>query len=146
MAVKRIKYSREFESVTSQENVAICGSPVYSPRETHSEEDLRLREKIITKYSLNPLEKIKDNQLIHCTSTNKDIDERTYQGSSQFHNYIFQIWGNPQRFKKGATDKTGPYQTIVSISKSGRESDLETLCDLESFLIDNGFKTISSAH
>ncbi len=119
MAIKDIKYSKKFFSRTDNENISYPESPIYKDYQTISEKDEKIREEVISKYALY---------------TKKGARYFGFDGNQQ---YIFKIYD--EILGKNKKENVN-YNTYISIKKAGESNKLANISDLETFLLEKGFK------
>jgi hypothetical protein len=126
MVIKEITYSKEYTSVTSQEDVSHHGSPILEDVQENCPEDIRIRKEVEEKFSL-----------FHRGEFNSPI-HYGFDGTQQ---YVFDISGKPSNFFCSQNER---YATKIEIKKTGAEERIEKLCDLEMFLLKNKFESVKS--
>lgn len=121
MAIKDVNYSKTFISKTEYANLGTSESPRTRYFQNISDEDRNFREKVIQKFGhFGVVDLMRDNF-----------------GSDGKQIYTFGFNGIPSPIE---SDQNNEYASVVNIRKSGEENFLDDFCDLELFLVREGFQ------
>jgi hypothetical protein len=113
--MKKVIYSKESLSATDYEDISTHGSPNFVPFHVIAKEDKDLMDQITREFNL---------------FNGVGFDGR--------HLYRFKIYGKP-KISEEKSEENINYKTSIHIEKVGAQSLKPSLCDLEIFLIENGF-------
>ncbi len=119
MAIKKVKYSKKFISMTKYEKEY---HNRLNPYQSESKEDKKLYEKIISELAFF-----------------YDAENEKYHGFDGKQHYTFSCYSENIETKKDRL-KNVKYDSIYEITKAGALENLENLSDLEKFLIKKSFK------
>ncbi len=131
MGIVKLKYFRDFSSKTEYVDDSHHGSPDWVPYQTLGTKDRQLREICFENFAL-------DERMVRYDS-HLDINEKIGLGSDENCQYKFEINGGPMSESKDGKKRVD-YTVVVKIVKSGGRSAIKKTCDLEKFLISEGFK------
>ena len=123
MAVRKVKYSREFMTETNKKDDSYHGSPEWVPYQDACKEDMAIRDNAIDRFAGESL----------------NMPSRFY-GSDGKQQYIFQITSPPPLHKPENPEEHFQYTTTFRITKMGDDKGLDNLSDLEQFLLENKFQ------
>ena len=124
MAQTTVWYLREFFSETEQRDVSPHGSPIWKRYQGLNKEDDRIRRET-TRFSVK-----ETTHPVFGWISNEGFD-----GNQLYH---WSVKGSPETNPDNPEENVR-YKTCVEITKAGARETLETLCDLESILIERGF-------
>jgi len=119
-------YQKEYKSSwKSVEDRATHGSDHYIPKTTLATEDKKLQEKIKENYAHS-----------------KNYQQNEHEGFDG--NYQYNFWfSNDIKITEGEKAKTPiKYNSTVEVRRSGNKERIKKECDLELFLLKEGFKKI----
>jgi hypothetical protein len=122
-----IRYTKEFLSKTDYNDKSHHGSPQWESYQTINEEDIKFRKLLLESFVLKS-----DINIYYWKGEGEGFD-----GKQQ---YIFRFYSEFPGIKETERDKNVNYNSGVAIKKAGALEEITKDCDLETFLLSNGFK------
>jgi hypothetical protein len=124
---KKVEYSKRFISKTDSEDISHHGSPEWRYFQTINDEDIKLRKLIIDKFALKS----------KISTYGWSGEAEGFDGKQQ---YKFGFNADFPEKPETEGEKNVNYSSIVGIIKAGALEELAKECDLEKFLLNEGFK------
>jgi hypothetical protein len=128
MVVNKVVYSKEFLSQTGWNDISHHGSGNWIPYQKINDKHSKLMENIIKEFA------IKSNINLYYFS------QKEAEGFDGRQFYTFDFGADFPEQKEEDRENNVNYSAIVNIKKSGKLEELSKTCDLEDFLIKEGFK------